>query len=112
MSIDFSLQEGVATLLLNRADKLNAITDEMWDQLAGHLDRCESDDAVRAVVLTGAGRGFCAGADISGQGRKERKTGLPGALDAMNDYNGVIRRLYHLRKPTIAAVRGPAVGVA
>ena len=113
MSIDFSLSDGVATVLLNRPDKLNALTDEMWDQLAGCLDRCEKDDAVRAVVFTGAGRGFCAGADISGQGRKkERKTGLPGALESMKGYNGVIRRLYHLGKPTIAAVRGPAVGIA
>lgn len=112
MSIDFSLADGVATILLNRPDKLNALTDAMWDQLAGHLDRCQQDDSVRAVVLAGAGRGFCAGADLSGQDRKERKKGLPGAIETMHEYNGVIRRLYHLNKPTIAAVRGPAVGIA
>lgn len=113
MSIDCSVSEGVAIILLNRPEKLNALTHEMWGQLAQHVERCERDDAVRAVILAGAGRGFCAGADISGQGgNKERKTGLPGALEAMSEYNNVIRRLYHLRKPTIAVVHGAAVGIA
>ena len=112
MSIDFSLSNGVATILLNRPEKLNALTDAMWDQLSGHLDRCQRDDSVRAVLLAGAGRGFCAGADLSGQGRKERRKGLRGSLEAMNEYDDVIRRLYHLDKPTIAAVRGPVVGIA
>lgn len=112
MSVDFSLSEGVATILLNRPDKLNAITDAMWSQLATHLDRCAGDPDVRAVILTGAGRGFCAGADISGEGKKQRKGGLVGALDAMGDYNAVVGRLYHLEKPVIAALRGPVVGIA
>jgi 2-(1,2-epoxy-1,2-dihydrophenyl)acetyl-CoA isomerase len=112
VAVDFTLTDGVATVLLNRPDKLNAITDAMWDQLAAHFDRCAADPAVRAVILTGAGRGFCAGADISGDGRKPRKTGIAGALDAMGDYNAVIRRLYHLDKPVIAALRGPVVGIA
>jgi 2-(1,2-epoxy-1,2-dihydrophenyl)acetyl-CoA isomerase len=113
MSVDCSVSEGVATILLNRPDKLNALTDEMWGQLAEHLERCQHDDAVRAVVLTGAGRGFCAGADISGQGgKKERKSSLVSALETMAEYHSVIRRLYHLQKPTIAAVSGAAVGIA
>ncbi|MBW8753723.1 MAG: enoyl-CoA hydratase/isomerase family protein [Sphingomonadales bacterium] len=112
MSVEFTLADGVATILLNRPEKLNAITDAMWDQLAVHFDRCAADEAVRAVILTGAGRGFCAGADISGDGRKPRKGGLVGALDAMGDYNAVIGRLYHLDKPVIAAMRGPVVGIA
>jgi 2-(1,2-epoxy-1,2-dihydrophenyl)acetyl-CoA isomerase len=112
VSVEFTLSEGVVTILLNRPDKLNAITDAMWDQLAAHLDRCASDPDVRAVILTGAGRGFCAGADISGEGKKQRKGGLVGALDAMGDYNAVVGRLYHLEKPVIAALRGPVVGIA
>ena len=112
MSVEFTLSDGVATILLNRPDKLNAITDAMWDQLGEYFDRCAIDDAVRAVILTGAGRGFCAGADISGEGRKPRKPGLVGALDAMDEYNGVIRRLYDLEKPVVAALRGPVVGIA
>lgn len=98
--------------MLNRPDKLNAITDAMWDQLAAHLDRCAEDPAVRAVILTGAGRGFCAGADISGEARKPRAGGIAGALDAMDDYNSVVGRLYHLGKPVVAALRGPVVGIA
>ncbi|TAL03599.1 MAG: enoyl-CoA hydratase/isomerase family protein [Rhodospirillaceae bacterium] len=113
MSVDCSISDGVATILLNRPDKLNAITYDMWGQLAEHLDRCQRDDAVRAIILTGAGRGFCAGADISGQGRKQdAKTGLAGALDMMAEINSVIRRLYHMPKPTIAAVRGAAIGIS
>src|SRR5579862_714160 len=76
MSIDCTVADGVATILLNRPDKLNALTHDMWEQLEGHLDRCQRDDAVRAIILTGAGRAFCAGADISGEGRKkDMKTG-------------------------------------
>jgi 2-(1,2-epoxy-1,2-dihydrophenyl)acetyl-CoA isomerase len=112
VSVECSVAEGVATILLNRPEKLNALTVEMWDQLAGHLDRCERDEELRAVILAGAGRGFCAGADISGQGGKPRKGGLAGALEAMRGYDAVIRRLYHLQKPLIAAVQGPAVGIA
>jgi 2-(1,2-epoxy-1,2-dihydrophenyl)acetyl-CoA isomerase len=113
MSVECSVSDGIATILLNRPDKLNALTDEMWQQLAEHLEHCEHRDDIRAVILTGAGRGFCAGADISGQGRKkDRKPGLAGALEAMGEYNSVIGRLYHLSKPTIAAVRGAAVGIA
>jgi 2-(1,2-epoxy-1,2-dihydrophenyl)acetyl-CoA isomerase len=112
VAVEFTLADGVATIQLNRPDKLNAITDAMWDQLAAHFDRCAADPEVRAVILTGAGRGFCAGADISGEGRKPRKGGLVGALAAMGDYNAVIARLYHLEKPVIAALRGPVVGIA
>jgi 2-(1,2-epoxy-1,2-dihydrophenyl)acetyl-CoA isomerase len=102
----------VATITLNRPDKLNAITDAMWDELGAHLDRCSRDANIRSVILTGAGRGFCAGADISGEDRKDRKAGIVGSLDAMSDYNAVIGRLYHLEKPVIAALRGPVVGIA
>lgn len=113
MSVECSVSQGVATIVLNRPDKLNALTDAMWEQLAQHLDVCQRDDAIRAVILTGAGRGFCAGADISGQGRtKDHKTGLTGALETMSAYAAIVRRIYHLRKPTIAAVHGAAIGIA
>jgi 2-(1,2-epoxy-1,2-dihydrophenyl)acetyl-CoA isomerase len=111
MSVDFNVTEGVGTILFNRPDKLNAITREMWDQLDAALQRCQRDDTVRAVILTGAGRGFCAGADLGGSGRP-LKSGPAGPLGSMAEYNDVIRKLYHLRKPVIAAIRGPAVGIA
>jgi 2-(1,2-epoxy-1,2-dihydrophenyl)acetyl-CoA isomerase len=103
----------VATILFNRPGKLNAFTDEMWDQLAAHLDRCVNDDQVRAVILTGAGRAFCAGADMSARERIwQRKPGAAGTIEIMRRYNDVIRQLYYLPKPAIAAVRGGAVGIA
>lgn len=113
MSIDLSISDNVATILFNRPDKLNALTDTMWLQLREHLDRCQSDDAIRAVILTGAGRGFCAGADLSGEGKViERKPGIAGTLQMMEFYCSIVRLLYHLPKPTIAAVHGPTVGIA
>lgn len=113
MSVEISTSQGVATITFNRPEKLNALTDAMWDQLARHLDHCQSDGSVRVVILTGAGRGFCAGADVSGEGRVwQRKTGLAGTLEIMDRYNRVVKKLYHLQKPTIAAVHGAAVGIA
>lgn len=113
MSVDLSVVQNVATILLNRPEKLNALTDGMWLQLREHLDRCESDDTIRAVVLAGAGRAFCAGADISGEGRViQRKPGVAGTLQMMELYGSVVRRLYHMPKPVVAAVQGAAVGIA
>ena len=113
MSILCNVHDGVATILFDRPEKLNAFTDEMWDQLGVHLDRCRDDAGIRAVILTGAGRAFCAGADMSGQDRIwPRKPGLAGTREIMERYNAMIRRLYDLPKPTIAAVRGGAVGIA
>lgn len=113
MSADLSISGNVATILLNRPDKLNALTDTMWLQLAEHLDRCEEDDDIRAIVLAGAGRGFCAGADISGEGKViARKQGIAGPLQMMEFYGSVVRKLYHMPKPVISAVQGAAVGIA
>lgn len=113
MSIELSLSGPVATIRLNRPQKLNALTDAMWLQLADHLDRCEQDDAIRVIILRGEGRAFCAGADISGEDRViERKPGIAGTVQAMEFYDAVVRRIYHMPKPTIAAVQGATVGIA
>jgi 2-(1,2-epoxy-1,2-dihydrophenyl)acetyl-CoA isomerase len=113
MSIDLNLAGNVATLVLNRPDKLNALTAGMWRSLLDCLDRCQHDATIRAVILTGAGRGFCAGADLSAAGSEEAAApSLVGSLEAMAGYDEVIRRLYRLDKPVIAAVRGPAIGIA
>jgi 2-(1,2-epoxy-1,2-dihydrophenyl)acetyl-CoA isomerase len=111
LSVDFTLSGGVATILLNRPDKLNAITDGMLEQLTAQFELCARDDAVRAVILTGAGRAFCAGADVSGEGRRPRKPGIVGALETMDGYNAMLAALYSLEKPVVAAVRGPAIGI-
>lgn len=113
MSVELEVSDNVATILLNRPEKLNAFTDGMWIQLRDCLDRCETDDAIRAVILTGAGRGFCAGADISGEGRIiERKTGIAGTVQMIEFYDAILRKIYHLPKPMIAAVHGATVGIA
>jgi 2-(1,2-epoxy-1,2-dihydrophenyl)acetyl-CoA isomerase len=85
----------------------------MWPRLIEHLDRCQRDEAIRAVILTGAGRGFCAGADLGAAGNKESDApSLRGSLKAMALYDEVVAKLYSLNKPVVAAVRGPAIGIA
>jgi 2-(1,2-epoxy-1,2-dihydrophenyl)acetyl-CoA isomerase len=113
MSVELAISQGVANLRFNRPDKLNSLTDRMWLQLRDHLVRCRDDGEIRAVVLSGEGRGFSAGADISGTDRIiERKPGIAGIAQMMEFYGAIVRELYHLPKPVIAAVQGPTVGIA
>ena len=107
------LTGGVMTLTLDRPEKLNAFTIEMMQQLIDAFDVADADDAVRAVVVTGAGRAFCAGADISGGTKgfvdvEKRKVGAGTVRDG-----GVLLtlRIFDSLKPVIAAVNGAAVGV-
>ncbi len=104
------LRDGVLTLTLNRPDVLNSFNREMATALQGALRRAASDAAVRAVLLTGAGRGFCAGQDLA--------EALPVGGGPMPDigemvassYNPIIRGIRHLEKPVICAVNGVAAG--
>ena len=103
------LDEGVLTVTLNRPDRLNAVTDRVVHELIRALDFADSDDRVRAVIVTGAGRGFCAGADIA-SGAETFDHRDAGA--AHRDAGGLLAlRLYACLKPVIAAINGPAVGV-
>ncbi len=108
-----SLADGVLTLTLNRPDKLNAYTAQMGRELEAAFRRADADDAVRAVVVTGAGRAFCAGADISGGadsfGDTERLFGEAGA--GKRHGGGFVQAIFQCRKPSIAAINGAAVGV-
>jgi enoyl-CoA hydratase/carnithine racemase len=115
----YAVEDGVATVTLNRPDKLNAFTATMMADLIKVFDLTDADDAVRAVIVTGAGRAFCAGADLSGGGATfdrtspqalEREEGKVG--DLYRDGGGrVTLRIFESLKPVIAAVNGPAVGV-
>ena len=107
MSILITHDDGVATVLLNRADKLNALSGEMYHDLADAFAELNTDDAVRAVVLTGAGRAFCAGGDVGTMGGYDVVSGRKRS----KSHQRMIINLHHLEKPVIAAVRGPAAGI-
>ncbi|HEY8616351.1 enoyl-CoA hydratase-related protein [Phenylobacterium sp.] len=115
----YEIEGPILTLTLNRPDKLNAYTAVMGAELEDAFRRADTDDAVRVIIVTGAGRGFCAGADISGGA---------GAFDSQAEGSvafatpdrprsgggggaGFVGAIFHCRKPSIAAINGPAVGV-
>jgi len=113
--IKYEAANGILTITLNRPDKLNAFTGQMLSELLDALDRADRDDNVRAIIFTGAGRGFCAGADLSGGGdtfNRERRGGVDPGLDGHRDGGGKLTlRLFESLKPVISACNGPAVGV-
>ncbi|CAN5488912.1 hypothetical protein BH20ACT2_BH20ACT2_07320 [soil metagenome] len=119
--IEYDVTDNIATIALNRPDKLNAGTARMIRELLDVLDRIDADDEVRAVILTGRGRAFCAGADLSagpqtfdydrhqgaGAGAVTAEEGFP-----HRDGAGLVTlRLFECTKPVISAVNGPAVGM-
>ena len=103
--------EGVATLTLNRPEAMNAWNGRMAEEVERALRACDADDAIRAVVITGAGRAFCAGADLSGGGDTFGTSPEPRAqTPPPRDYP---QRFwpFHMTKPVIAAINGHAIGV-
>jgi enoyl-CoA hydratase/carnithine racemase len=110
----FDVADSIATITLNRPDKLNAFTGTMMREVIDAFDHTDADDGVRAVIVTGAGRGFCAGADLGRGGEtfarggsdEQNETGIPrdgGGMAAL--------RIFESKKPVIGAINGPAVGV-
>src|SRR5215468_901760 len=101
---------GLATLTLNAPDKLNAVSRKMIAEIKDCWEKLAADGSVRAVLLTGAGRGFCAGADLSDPDREGGPTADSGAA-LEKFFNPVIRLMRSMPKPIVAAVNGPAAGV-
>lgn len=107
----FDVSEGIATITLNRPDKLNSVTRPMYDDLNAMLDETDARDDVRAVIVTGAGRAFCAGADMSGSAFDYEAKGIEPATGVVRDRGGEFTlRVFRSLKPIIAAINGAAVG--
>jgi 2-(1,2-epoxy-1,2-dihydrophenyl)acetyl-CoA isomerase len=104
-AIRFDAADGVATITLNRPESLNALNAEMRRELQAALKACARDDEVRAVLITGEGRGFCSGADLRG-GAEERDF----RHVVSSEYNPLITAIRSLPKPVMAAVNGVAAG--
>jgi enoyl-CoA hydratase/carnithine racemase len=106
------LSEGILTITLNRPERLNAWTATMASELIDAFDRADADDEVRAVIVTGAGRGFCAGADLAAGGETFDYRARTGSEAVPRDNGGqVTLRIFESTKPVIAAINGPAVGI-
>jgi enoyl-CoA hydratase/carnithine racemase len=120
------VSDSIFTITINRPDKLNALNTQMIRDLIGAINEADGDDAVRAIIVTGAGRAFCAGADLSTGGgtfdRAQRpdRPQIPNGPDGMPDLSHdnardgggrITLRIFNCRKPVIAAVNGPAVGI-
>ncbi len=111
--IRYEVAERVATLTLHRPERLNTVTTRLLDELMAALDRADADDDVRAVIVTGAGRAFCAGADLEAGGATfdVQARGRARTVEEHRDGGGrVTLRIFDMTKPVIAAINGPAVG--
>ncbi len=110
--IEYAADGPVLTVTLNRPDKLNAYTALMGSEVEDAFARADADDAIRVVIVTGAGRGFCAGADLSGGASAfDVKTGAAMFQANRSSRGGFVEAIYNCRKPSIAAINGAAVGV-
>ena len=111
-NILYAVQSGVARITLNRPDKLNSFTSAMHAELRAALDEVQADRNARVLVLTGAGRGFCAGQDLSDPEVQFVEGQVPPDMGDIveKNYKPLILRLQSLRVPTIAAVNGVAAG--
>jgi enoyl-CoA hydratase/carnithine racemase len=111
-TILYDVADAVATVTLNRPDRLNAVNTTVIRELVAAFDQADGDDGVRAVIVTGAGRAFCAGADLGGGGATFAGGG--GRSERPEDHRDggglVTLRIFEMKKPVIAAINGPAVG--
>lgn len=105
-----TVTDRVATLTLNRPDRLNALSSSIIDGLLEALPRLAADPEIAVVVLTGAGRGFCAGGDVKSMADSSSQLGVADAVQRLRGRMEVSRLLHEIPKPTIAMVNGPAAG--
>jgi len=112
--IIYDVADSIATITLNRPAQLNAFTGRMMYEMISAFDEVDADDNVRSVIVTGAGRGFCAGADLSGGGDTFKAGGsdIQTHAGVPRDGGGMVSlRIFECTKPVIGAINGPAVGV-
>lgn len=112
--IIYEVADGIATITLHRPEKLNAFTGQMMNEIIDAIDQTDADDDVRVVIITGSGRAFCAGADLSGGGGTFSKGGsdVRTKVGVPRDGGGLTSlRFYESHKPIIGAINGAAVGV-
>lgn len=117
-TIILDIEDGIATITLNRPDRLNAFTESMMDELIAAFDQTDADDNVRAVIVTGAGKAFCAGADLAAGADtfnyedQHGNAADPLANGVTRDGGGLVSlRIFRSLKPVIGAINGAAVGV-
>jgi 2-(1,2-epoxy-1,2-dihydrophenyl)acetyl-CoA isomerase len=107
MNVRFEKEGAVAILTLDRPERLNAMADPMWDALYEHLGSIAADEEVRAVILTGAGRAFCSGGDVTSMAKSDIVSGRTRSKKR----HRTVQALYSLEKPVIAAIRGACYGI-
>ncbi len=106
----YEVEDNILTITLNRPERLNAFTGVMMAEMIDALDRADADDDVKAIIFTGAGRGFCAGADLAGGG--DTFNAESSGVGLKPDGGGLLTlRIFECLKPVIAACNGPAVGI-
>lgn len=110
MYIERTTRDAVATITLNRPEKLNAFTGTMREDLLDALRACESDDAIRAVVITGAGRAFCAGGDVEYMNQLQTANDVASFRTLLDAGRDIVVQIASMTKPVIASINGVAAG--
>lgn len=110
-TINYTVENHILTIELNRPERMNAMTEQMGDDLLAAFDSADDDDDVRVIVVTGAGRAFCAGADLESGGDTFNYDASKADHETPRDVGGLVTlRIYQCKKPVIAAINGAAVG--